>query len=124
MGALDLPMRDLASSLVGVLGASGAQLVRTSDAAYDVKTGENLPGGVTSYPITVTPPEPFQKREIDGTVIQKNDLKCYIAAKDIPVVPTPRTDTLTLGGIVYNIVRVEPISSGSLICLYGIHLRI
>jgi hypothetical protein len=124
MGALDLPLQALASSLIGALGYSGAQLVRTSGVNYDVKSGNDLPSGVTSYTITVSPPESFKKQEIDGTVVLKSDLKCYVAAKDIPVVPNPRTDTLTLGSIVYNIVRVEPIYSGSLVCLYGIHLRI
>ena len=125
-GSLDLPMRDLASALIGALGFSGATLVRTTgDSGYDVKTGEDLmPSGVTSYPIAVTPPEGFKRQEIDGSAVQKTDLRCYIAAKDVAVVPTPRTDTLTLGGTVYNIIRVQTIYSGNLPCLFELQLRI
>lgn len=123
MGALDTAFRDVASSLIGVFVSNSSTLTRTLTPVYDPALGEDLSATPTTYSIKVAPPENYKFYEADGTAIRRTDLKTYIAAKDLAVVPDSQTDTLTFNSVVYKIVSVKAHQSGDQIALWELQLR-
>lgn len=123
MGILDSPLRDLASTLISTFVDTASTLVRVLDSGDDPVTGETFPAAIQPFSVKTTPPENYKLHEIDGTAIQKSDLRLYIAAKDIAISPSPRTDTLNLGGLVLNIIKVSPHYSGDQVCLWEMQVR-
>jgi hypothetical protein len=123
MGALDTAFRDIASSLIGVFVSDLSTLTRTPAPVYDPALGEDLAAAPTTYSIKVAPPENYKSHEIDGTAVRRTDLKTYVAAKDLAVVPDSQTDTLTFNSVVYKIVSVKGHQSGDQIALWELQLR-
>lgn len=123
MGALDSPLRNLASTLISAFTDNYATLVRITSAGYDPVSGQEIQAAIQSYSVKITPPEKYREKEIDGTAIKQSDLKVYIAAQDLAVSPTARTDTLAVGSTVHNVVSVTAHFSGDQVCLWELQLR-
>lgn len=123
MGALDSPLRQLASTLISTFVDNFATLVRISAAGYDPVTGEEIQAAIQSYSVKTTPPEKYRDIEINGTSVKQYDLRVYIAAQDIAISPTPRTDTIAIGNVVHNVIKVTSHFSGDQVCLWELQLR-
>lgn len=123
MGILDGPMRNIASTLIGVLSDTTSTITRTTEANYNPETGEADPPVTTTYSVKTSPPEAFKTLEIDGTNVLKGDFKVIVAARDLTIEPSPQTDTLTRASVVYKIIAVEPIVSGDQVAAYQLQCR-
>ena len=123
MGILDGPLKDLASLLIGTFSDNPATLVRMADLDYDPTTGETVPSAMASYSVKVTPPERYSLKEIDGTTVLATDVRVYLAAKDIAIEPSPRSDTLTVSNHTYTVYKVTKHYSGDEVCLWELQLR-
>ena len=129
MALLDSAFRDLAKTLLTVMGVS-ATLKRVTPGTYSPISGESGTPTETEYSVKASPPEGYSKDLIDWTaasgrfdVILRDDLKTYIAAKGLTVVPTPSTDYLTISGNKYRVVKSNLVWSGDQVALYEVQLR-
>lgn len=124
MGLLDSIFSDVASTVTRAIGGSAVLIRRVS--GYVPETGVDVQESETEYPIPITPPYEYTIEEIDGTNIQKGDLKVGVPSKDLPVVPQPESEqnwTIRLGGVEYRVIRVTPYSSGDANAMYGLQCR-
>ena len=79
------------------------------------------PGAPGEYPITVVV-EVYAFREIDGTRIQRDDLKVLLAKGSLTVEPKT-TDRLLIGGVEYAIMDVRPENPGGTLLMWTIQAR-
>ncbi len=124
MALLDSTMRSLASTLLGSMG--GAATIIKTKSVFNPRADTTSNVSTTSYPVKVSPPVPFSYQAIDGTNVQKGDLKCFAAAVDFPEIPRTVTDkswTMTFGGQKFLIVGCEPVYSGDLPAGYYLQCR-
>lgn len=124
---LDATLRPTADRLIGKLGKS-ATLTRESQGTFDPGSGTYTGGGTTDYSVTVTPPRRFRQDQIDGQLVQQNDFEVSVAALNLSIAPTQgddaTSDTLTMDGTVYQIIRVQPVYSGQLVAYYRLQCRV
>lgn len=88
--------------------------------SYDVTTGKNTVSNADTT-VKITPPAPFEQRRIDGTLIQLGDQQIIMSSAS-GVVPKT-TDLFVIGGVIWQVVRIEPIVSGELTAAYSLQLR-
>ena len=126
MGLLDGPLRSVAKTLVGVLGADAAlrQVTSTYNAVNGTETTATL-----SASIRISPPEPYSAYRVDGTMVQAGDARCIVAAKDLEdagfVLPTGSHKNLYLdiGTETWTVVRTMQIRSGDQAAAVELQLR-
>lgn len=87
---------------------------------YNAATGKNVETN-TDTTISVTPPSPYENRQIDGTLIQIGDQWIMMSSAS-GIVPT-LTDFFLISGGTWQVVRVDPIVSGEQTPAYRIQLR-
>lgn len=119
--ALRDAMRGVAASVLDTLGTA-ATITRSTE-SYNPETGAESGAASTDYSVNCSPPSPFKENEIDGTHIQRGDVKVLVAAKGLAIAPTSKTDTFTFDSVQYKIVDVDPIYSGSLPAAFELHCR-
>lgn len=73
----------------------------------DVATGIYTQAPATSYPVRVHV-EDFDHTEIDNATVQPTDLLCDLTPEALLQITVALTDTITLRGAVYQIVRRYP----------------
>lgn len=123
MGALDNAFRSLASTLIGAFSSTPATYTRAPVPKYDARTGNELVPAPTTYSVKITPPQPYRKGEVDGTSVQSKDLRCYVAAKDLPIDPDPRTDSLTWKGFTFQVISATPVGTADANVMTELQLR-
>lgn len=74
------------------------------------------------FPVQLAPPEAYRLDQVNGTSIQQNDFRVFMAAKGA-VTPNHATDRLRFDGQVYDIVTVTPIMSGEQAAGYELQCR-
>jgi len=90
------------------------------------KAGNPATGAVTVTPgtsvsVKVTPPTPFELEKLGDNAVRVADLKTYVQYVQVN---SPRVgDTLTLGGVEYKILSVEPVYMGDDIVVFGLDLK-
>lgn len=122
MSTLDRPMGKIGKRLTRKFGAP-ATLYRKNGAVYDPSTGRNTAPVLEQIACHAAPADPFEFREIDGTLVQHDDCKKIVSGLAIGYDPTPMRDTLVQGGRTWLIVRLLGISSGGAMAAYVLHLR-
>jgi hypothetical protein len=90
---------------------------------YDATTGLTAETSPTDHTKKVTPPEPYDKRWIDGDLIQVDDVRVYLPASGLTFTPTRGYKVTLASSDVFRIIRVVPIYTGESIALYEIGLR-
>ncbi len=65
---------------------------------------------------------PYEERHIDGTVVRRGDVRCYLAAEDLTYVPRPG-DYSEFGGQKFKTVAVETLQPGVDTILYELQMR-
>jgi len=106
-------------------------LKRTFAGAYVPATGQTGADTVTEHNcygfkqfITRTSANQFYGTStLKETLIQKDDEMCFIAAKDLAIVPTFPLDRILIGGHEYSIMFTTPLSSGESDVLYVVQIR-
>lgn len=64
----------------------------------------------------------YSAREIDGTDILSTDQKAYVAVGTLPIAPKPG-DTLTVGGVAFEVIRSMPLAPAGVSVFFQLQLR-
>lgn len=112
---------DLKATASGLLSDKGQSMTLTTrtPGAYDTATAtatiaeatETVYGAVFDY----------AAKDIDGTLIKRGDKRVILEAS--AAVPTS-TDTLTIGGVVHNIIEAVPVNPGGVVVIYKVQARV
>jgi hypothetical protein len=89
---------------------------RTYDPATRLNTVSN-----TDTAVLITPPAPYAIRRINGTTVLDGDQWTKMSSAS-GIIPTS-ADKFIIGGVTWQVVRVEPIVSGEQTAAYTIQLR-
>ena len=76
--------------------------------------------GETETPVKVVQTE-FKLADRDGTLVQKDDLLFLVSTAGQPEIALAKT--LTVDGVVYQIVQITSIKPGPVTMLYKVHCR-
>lgn len=87
---------------------------------YDPATGKNTESNADTT-VKITPPSPYNQRQIDGTIVQIGD-QWVIMSSASGVVPSV-TDLFVIGDLTWQVVRIEPIVSGEQTAAYRVQMR-
>jgi hypothetical protein len=118
---LDTKLVPRAKALLDRYGMTVSVKARGGTANY--KTGEvESPGDSTYTGVKITPPFPYEHREIDGDTIRLGDAKSYLAAQDLSFTPIIGM-MLTIGSEMWAIVGVGVVRTGDSVALYQLQLR-
>lgn len=79
----------------------------------------DAPATLTTHAVAVVVTE-YDLWHVDGVLIQVQDRRVLVEA--VGVVPEP-ADTLTIGGVVYNVVRCMPLAPGGVAVMYEVQCR-
>ena len=84
------------------------------------------PDGIAPEPPTdfevIIVVDPYSERHIDGTVVRRGDVRCYLAAKGLTYVPRPG-DYSEFGGQKFKVVNVITLEPGVDRVLYEMQMR-
>jgi hypothetical protein len=111
-------MAAVAKELITEFGESGS-FNRNVEGEYNPQSGEPFGETSISYSGMVVPTD-YKDYEIDGTIIQKGDIK--ILAHNMSEVPTPN-DTLTFGDFYGKIINVFRTRVNSADVIYTLQVR-
>ena len=110
---------ELASVALRLLTDKGQQVTFTtiSSDAFDPPTGSNqtTPTTYTAYGASFN----YNKSEIDGTIIQKGDIRFVMDSTTEP----NKGDTVTIDSIIYRVMSVKPTSPAGTAVIYEAQLR-
>ena len=112
---------DIESTLEDLMG-SGEQAVFSyqTDPVFDNDTGDLISGGTGGTQIAYGYPESYSNAEIDGTIIQRGDIKLICTAG--PLRPVAGWLCL-LDSANYRVMNCEPIRESGVDVIYYVQLR-
>ena len=124
---LDRPLGNAALTLINRFGTS-AVLTRIRS-TYNPATG-GVTETPTAYPVKVLV-EGYSNHLRDGSTVQAGDRKLTLAARALPIAPSPVTkagndtfrDTITVAGQTFNVEDAEPVFSGEDVALWTVQGR-
>lgn len=119
-GKLDSVMGPLATTLIADFG--GPVTLTRVTRVFNPATGKTTDTS-TTFTVNMSPPNPYTKGRINGTVIQSSDLWAYIPASAPSGAPDGKTDEITLSGVKHKVVSVKPVYSGQQVAMYEVQLR-
>lgn len=105
-------LRDFGKLADGVLLFSGAP----TGTAYNPQPGADVPQPVKVVQTT------FEKKDVDGSTIQKDDVKFIISPENVTMDPE-LANRITVDGITYQAVNVKPLKPGSVVMLWTVQAR-
>ncbi len=110
---------DLASVALRLLKSKGQQVTfsRETSTAFDPATGSNqtTTSTYTAYGASFS----YNRSEIDGTIVQKNDIRFVMDSTTEP----KNGDTTTIDSNVYRVMNVKPTSPAGTAVIYEAQLR-
>ena len=89
---------------------------------YDPATGKTTESSITVYTVKVTPPAPYDRKLIDGDMIQTRDVGIILPAQSLAFTPVLGMQ-VTIDSEVLDVVALSPLYSGNDVCAYDIQLR-
>lgn len=109
----------LAQEMLDEFGAP-AVLNRVTPGGYDPETG------LTTDPVTLTQNGvgakfDYAQRDIDGTAIREGDQRVYLST--IGMVAPQTGDTLTIDGVILNVVKAKILKPALVAVLYEVQVR-
>lgn len=116
---LDLEFVPLALELIEELGKPVLFTIETK--THDL-TGKVTVTGTASHTRNITPPEPFDSRYVDGTLIKQDDVQCYVAASGLPFTPA-KGIKVAIDGKLFHVEATRSVYSGEQVALYWMQLR-
>lgn len=84
---MDTKLRPKAKALINKLGKSALIIEPGAASAYNPETGKNTQIAETVHEVKMVPPFPYQEKLITGDLIQKGDLRTYVADLDLGFIP-------------------------------------
>lgn len=112
-------MAQVAIDLISEFGED-ASFERTVQGIYDPESGEAFSETTTLYSGMVVP-NSYQESEIDGTIIQRDDLMLLShKMNEVPMVG----DEVTLDSGSYRILNVKKTKANGADCLYTLQVRV
>jgi len=121
MSSVETRLRARALSLLSRRGKTVTITIPASE-TYVPTTGGVTLGANQPYSVKATPPEPYESRYVNGDTIHADDMRIFIAAKDLEFTPA-KGQTVTIDTLKWRIVKVSPVYSGELVALYELQLR-
>ena len=76
---------------------------------------------MTNYACTLVVLD-YAKREIDGSLVLATDRKCLVSTEGLSIEPAT-SDQIMVGGDVYEIVNVMPLSPGGTVIMWEVQAR-
>jgi hypothetical protein len=116
MGLLDAPLRQVASTLIGLF-TDTPLVFQIKTSVYNPLTGVSVPTTVNKS-VKASPPYSFTEQEATDSALQRSDLKIVVAAADAEAVgldvqaANEKQVFCTHAGIKYRAIYVRPINSG------------
>lgn len=112
---------DIESALESLM-ESGEQVVfrYKTDPVFDNDTGDLISGGVSETQTAYGYPESYSNAEIDGTNIQRGDIKLICSAG--PLRPVAGWICL-IDSVTYRVMSCEPIRESGVDVIYYVQLR-
>ena len=89
--------------------------------AFDATQGSTSQPAPASFTRKVTPPDRWERRYVEGNTAQESNARVFVAGKDLPFTPSLTTQVL-LDGATWEVVAIQPIFSGDLVCAYELKL--
>tara|TARA_R100000152_G_C6759123_1_gene183034 strand:- start:595 stop:963 length:369 start_codon:yes stop_codon:yes gene_type:complete len=89
---------------------------------YAPSTGKVTEGSVVTHTVNVTPPEQYDRRYVDGELVQARDVQVILPAKNLAFTPDLGMK-VTFDSEAFDIVSLNPLYSGTSICAYEVQLR-
>jgi len=109
---------EVAEPLIADFGKPGTLVI--NDLLSGEPYGSQL-GSETYYPVTVVQTQ-FTKDNNSGTLVEKDDV-LFLVSTDGVVIDPELADRMTVDGITYQVVRVDPLRPGPIIMLWKVHAR-
>lgn len=112
---------DIESALEALM-ESGEQVVFSyqTEPAFDNDTGDLISGGAVGTQIAYGYPESYSNAEIDGTIIQRGDIKLICSAGALrPIVGW----LCLLDSVNYRVMNCDPIRESGVDVIYYVQLR-
>lgn len=76
----------------------------------------------TNYTVKCSPPSAYEQRYVDGKLIQQGDAKLILAGQGLAFTPA-LGQSVTIDGVVWRVLGVDPIYSGELIAAWKVQVR-
>lgn len=111
--------QETASALIAEYGVL-MTLSQETAGGYDPATG-SLTTSTNTYPAYGVKLG-YKRPDIDGTLVKVGDMKVLLSVDGLTVEPST-TDTLTIGGIDWKILRVDPLEPGDTTIMYTLQVR-
>lgn len=120
MSAFSDEMAQVALDLIKEFGEDG-EFNRTTQGVYDPSSGESFSETQTSFTGSIVPNN-YKESEIDGTVIQRGDVRVYAhrMGANVPAIG----DILTFSNIEYRVINVKKTKANGADCLYTLQVRL
>lgn len=118
MGSFSNSLKNVANNLLSSYGQS-VTFTRYTTNEYDTATGAIDP--VTSITFTGRMhPGPYRLDEIDGEMIQVNDISALVYSTTEPLI----NDSAVVDGVIYRVMNIEKIKAQGEAIVYRLQLRV
>jgi len=121
MTTLDDKLVPRISEIITKIGVTATFAVRSTP-KFDVDHGDVVHGGTTEHSVLVSPPQAYRDSLVDGQMVKRGDSYIYIAGQDVTFTITEDTE-VTVAGVVWKIVAIDRLMTGSEIGAYRLQLR-
>ena len=113
---------NMAATALRLLTSFGQAVVftRPTGDTFDPPTG-SYSGGTTTTITGVGSAFDYEKGEIDGTIVQKGDIRLIFEAS---TVAPAQNDNCAIDSINYRVMSVEPLSPGGTNVIFTVQLRV
>lgn len=118
MGVLSTNLKAIASSLLTDFGET-VTFIRETTSEYNVNTGAVDPVTTTTYSGNGYT-RFYTINEIDGNIVQQNDIFLLVYTTTEPVV----NDTVSVDSVLYRVMNVEKLKAQGENVLYRVQLRV
>lgn len=121
---LDTELRLEAYNAIQTYGKS-VSFVQHVASNYNIETGSETQLGRRDYSVKVSPPEMFKAKDVDGDAIRFGDVRITVPALNLPFTfDEQMTIRVVIDSQTWSIVRITPVYSGELVCVYDLQLRL
>ena len=132
MGLFDELFQGMAQVITELFVNTPATFIRLKD-EYDPKSGVSVSVELDRVEALITPPFPFDIKQVDGESVMSQDLQAIVPALELlkddgttfdPIPTTEVSISVETRGRSYRAARVEVFSGGDEDAMYGLQLRL
>ena len=119
--ALDTSLVPTAYALLQEFGQDAVHTKKASK-TYDPATLEVTEGIDVIQNVKISPPTKYSLFYIASGAVKQGEVVTYLSPENLDFLPE-QDHTFTLNGVVYTLLKVDPIYSGNFIAIYEISLK-